>query len=136
MKAWSINTFYGGIALDDSLGRSNQFGQNSRHLDIYSEPGSIRPQWGLHDDIDGDMGANAAISDFCIASDGNIYAFGEKSDGSGQPALYYKIDVHSSWTEVAVGTQNAIPSRLYEYKDYLYFWEKTDYIGRYGPLLG
>lgn len=137
MKVWGITTFYGGIALSDDLGSRNQFGRNTRHIDIYAEPGSIRPAWGLHDDTDGDINSSSAIQDFCVASDGNIYAIGKKSATGGGIALYYKNGVHSSWTEVEVTTNNLSGNnRIYEYSDYLWFWAHSSYIGNYGPLSG
>ena len=138
-KVWKINQFYGGFALDDKLGLKQQFADTSRNLDIYTEPGKLRPHKLMVDDETGAL--DAAISDFWAASDSKIYAIG-KVGADGADKAYARLYVKASasvadWTTAASGTGGAIgQTRLWEYKDKLYFWGKDDTIYSYGLLSG
>lgn len=138
MKPWHINKFYGGFALDDKLGLPSQFGTGSRGLDIYTEPGKLRPHKIQREDETNIT--DAAVSDFWAASDSKVYAIGQVGGGGADDAytrLYVKTDANAAWGTAASGTGGTFAaSRLWEYNDKLYWWGKDNTIYSYGLLSG
>jgi len=135
-KIWKINQFYGGFALDDKLGLPSQCADTSRHMDIYSEPGKLRPNKLVSDSETG--ATDAAISAFWAASDNKVYALG-RIGGEGADAnytrLYVKADANAVWTTAMSDSAGTVVGGfLREYKDYLYFWTNSNTIARYGTI--
>jgi len=134
MKTFTISQFYGGDAVDEKLGRKNQFANTSTGIDIYYKPSILRGNLKMETVETG--ATSARMIDFVKGSDGTTYGLGYLLYGGAN--IYMTLWKLTGTTWSAAGTASASApvedSQVVEYKDYLYCYTQTNKIGRYGTL--
>lgn len=137
----TINDFSGGISDDPRKESLTEF-SISRHFDIFSQPNRLVPYRSLSSDTnDGSTSTGMKqyfVRDFLYsATSSKIYGLGKSA--SNKTKIVYKSDVSSaSWTlptssEGDGATQNGC---LVEYKDYLWGFQGTTQVFKWGTLSG
>ncbi len=136
-----INMFNGGIA-DDIRKSSNSEFQITKHFDIFSNPQRLTPYRSLEADTnDGSTSTGMKqylVRDFVYAStSAKLYGLGQ--NGSGQTKIVYKADATTgNWTLPTSSEGNGPVQNgcLFEFKDYLWGFQGTNQIFKYGLLSG
>lgn len=136
-----INTFAGGISDDPRKITSNEF-IISKHFDIFSQPNRLVPYRNLTADTnDGSTSTGMkqyAVKDFLYAStSAKMYGLGYNA--TGYPKIVYKADATTgNWTLPASSEGNATGWNgcFVEFKDYLWGFQGTNQIWKWGLLSG
>lgn len=136
-----VNNFSGGISDDPRSATSTSF-IVSKHFDIFSNPNRLTPYRSFEADTnDGSTSTGMKqyfVRDFLYASDSaKLYGLGQTAGGLTQ--LFYKADATTgNWTVPASseGTGAVQNGCLVEYKDYLWGFQGTASVFKYGLLSG
>lgn len=136
-----IDNFSGGIADDIRLSAPSSF-QITKHFDIFSNPKRLTPYRSLEADTnDGSTSTGMKqyyVRDFVYASaSAKLYGLGQ--NGSGQTKIVYKADATTgNWTLPASSEGNGAVKNgcLVEYKDYLWGFQGTTQVFKWGLLSG
>jgi hypothetical protein len=137
-----INNFSGGISDDPRENNATKF-QVSKHFDIFSNPTRLTPYRSLEADTnDGSTSTGMkqyAVKDFLYASSSaKLYGLG-KVVATGFTKIVYKADATTgNWTLPASSEGNASVQNgcLVEYKDYLWGFQGTNQVWKWGTLSG
>lgn len=140
-KQIKIDTFSGGIADDIRLPTLDGF-QITKHFDIFSNPKRLTPYRSLEADTnDGSTSTGMKqyyVRDFAYASSSSkLYGLGQ--NGSGQTKIVYKADATTgNWTLPTSSEGNgAVWNGCFvEYKDYLWGFQGTNQVWKWGLLSG
>ena len=135
-----INNFSGGISDDPRQSTSSGF-VISKHFDIFSQPNKLTPYRSLEADttysVAGDM-KQYVVQDFLYASSSSkLYGLGVNA--SGRTKIVYKNDATTgNWLLPSSSEGNGArqPGCLVEYKDYLWGFQGTNQIWKWGTLSG
>lgn len=135
------NTFNGGISDDARKLSLNEF-QISKHFDIFSQPNRLIPYRSLEADTnDGSTSTGMKqylVKDFVYAStSAKLYGLGQ--NGTGKTKIVYKADaVTGNWTLPASSEGDGAVQNgcFFEYKDYLWGFQGTNQIFKWGLLSG
>ena len=135
----AVNKFSGGISDDPRLNSDSQF-QLTKHCDIFSNPQRLTPYRSL--EIDTNDGSSATgmkqyfVKDFLYASaSAKLYGLGQTAGGLTQ--LFYKADATTgNWTVSTAGSAVVQNGCLVEYKDYLWGFQGTTSVFKWGLLSG
>lgn len=136
-----INNFSGGVSDDPREGNATKF-QITKHFDIFSNPTRLTPYRSLEADTNDGSTATGmkqyAVKDFLYHSaSAKLYGLGVS--GTGKTKIVYKSDATTgNWTlpsssEGDGAVQNGC---LVEYKDYLWGFQGTAQIWKWGTLSG
>jgi hypothetical protein len=137
----SVNNFFGGISDDPREENGTKF-QLVKHFDIFSQPNRLTPYRSL--EADTNDGATATgmkqylVRDFLYHSaSAKLYGLGQT--GGGLTKIVYKSDATTgNWTLPASSEGNGAVWNgcLVEYKDYLWGFQGTTQVWRWGLLSG
>lgn len=136
-----LNNFSGGISDDPRESNATKF-QNIKHFDCFSNPTRLTPYRSLETDTnDGSTSTGMKqynVQDFVYASaSAKLYGLGQT--GAGLAKIVFKADATvGNWTLPASSEGNASVQYgcLVEYKDYLWGFQGTNQIFRWGLLSG
>jgi len=136
-----ISNFFGGIADDVRKASVNEF-QITKHFDVFSDPNRLIPYRSLETDTnDGTTSTGMkqyAVKDFVYASaSAKLYGMGDS--GAGVMQIFYKADATTgNWSVPASSTGNGAVKNgcLLEYKDYLWGFQGTNQVFKWGVLSG
>jgi hypothetical protein len=136
-----INNFSGGISDDPRKSSSSEF-IVTKHFDIFSQPQKLIPYRSLKADTnDGSTSTGMKqffIRDFLYASSSaKMYGLGQTAAGLAK--IVYKADATSgNWTLPASSEGNGAVKNgcFFEYKDYLWGFQGTNQLFKYGTLSG
>lgn len=141
IKEIKINSFYGGIADDPRKISGIEF-LISKHFDIFSDPNRLIPYRSLETDTnDGSTSTGMKqyfVKDFVYGS-ASAYLYGLGQNGGGQTKLVYKTDATTgNWTLPASSEGNGavLNGCLVEYKDYLWGFQGSNQVWKWGTLSG
>lgn len=137
----SVNQFNGGIS-DDVRKESGTEFIVSKHFDIFSNPKRLTPYRSLEADTNDGSTATGmkqySVQDFLYASSSSkLYGLGK--NGSNQTKIVYKDDATTgNWILPANSEGNAtvLNGCLVEYKDYLWGFQGTNQVFKWGTLSG
>jgi hypothetical protein len=136
-----INSFSGGIADGSRSTVANQF-QIAKHFDIFSDPNRLIPYRSLEADTNDGSTATGmkqyAVKDFLYAS-GSAKLYGLGQTGAGLTKIAFKADATTgNWTLPASSEGNGAVKNgcLVEYKDYLWGFQGTNQVWKWGTLSG
>ena len=136
-----INQFYGGI--EDSPRKFSTTGfQHSAHFDIFSDPTKLIPYRSLEADTETSVSATDLkqylVRDFAYASaTTKLYGLGQT--GAGLAKIVQKADATTGlWTLPATSEGNGAVKNgcFFEYKDYMWGFQGTNQIFKWGLLSG
>lgn len=135
------NNFYGGIADDLRQIARESFGI-TKHFDIFSQPSRLIPYRSLEADThDGSSSTGMkqySVRDFVYASaSAKLYGLGQTAGGLTK--IVYKDDATvGNWTLPASSEGNGAVKNgcFFEYKDYLWAFQGTNQILKWGLLSG
>lgn len=135
------NNFSGGIADDIRASSPNQF-IISKHFDIFSNPNRLTPYRSFEADTNDGSTATGMkqyyVKDYLYASaSAKIYGLGQ--NGSGKTKVVYKADATTgNWTlpSSSEGSGNVLNGCFVEYKDYLWGFQGTNQVWKWGTLSG
>jgi len=133
--------FDGGVSDDIRLNRSNEF-QIAKHFDIYSNPRRLTPYRSLETDTNDGSTATGMkqyyVRDFVYASaSAKLYGLGQT--GAGLTKIVYKADATTgNWTlpSSSEGNGAVLNGCFVEYKDYLWGFQGTTQVWKWGLLSG
>jgi len=136
-----FNTFYGGVSDDPRENSSTEF-IISKHFDIFSNPNRLTPYRSFEADTNDGTSATGMkiykIEDFLYAATSSkFYGLGQSTNGFTR--LFYKNDAPTgNWIKPGGSTGNKTVQNgcLVEYKDYLWGFQGTTSVWRYGTLSG
>ncbi len=136
-----INNFAGGISDDPREENAMKF-QVAKHFDVFSQPNRLIPYRSLEADTNDGSTATGMkqyyVRDFLYHSaSAKLYGLGQ--NGSGQTKIVYKADATTgNWTLPSSSEGNGAVQNgcLVEYKDYLWGFQGTTQIWRWGLLSG
>ena len=136
-----VNSFYGGISDDPRKYALNEF-QITKHFDIFSQPNRLTPYRSLEADTNDGSTATGmkqyVLKDFVYASaSAKLYALGKNA--SNQTKIVFKADATTgNWTLPASSEGNGAVQNgcLVEYKDYLWGFQGTTQVFKWGTLSG
>ncbi len=143
-----IDKFFGGVSDDPrnityngSYFTTNEF-QITKHFDIFSQPSKLIPYRSLEADTnDGSTSTGMkqySVRDFVYASaSAKLYGLGQT--GAGLTKLVYKADaISGNWSLPSNSEGNAAVQNgcLVEYKDYLWGFQGTNQVWKWGLLSG
>ena len=136
-----VNNFFGGISDDVRKSSPSEF-TISKHFDIFSNPQRLTPYRSLEADTnDGSTSTGMKqyfVRDFLYASESaKLYGLGQ--NGSGQTKIVYKADATTgNWTLPSSSEGNgAVKNGCFvEYKNYLWGFQGTNQIWKWGTLSG
>jgi hypothetical protein len=136
-----ISNFSGGVSDDPREENATKF-QVSRHFDIFSQPNRLTPYRSLEADTNDGSTATGmkqyVVKDFLYASaSAKLYGLGQT--GAGLTKIVYKSDATTgNWTLPASSEGNgAVQNGCFvEYKDYLWGFQGTNQIWKWGTLSG
>lgn len=136
-----INNFSGGISDDVREDNGTKF-QITRHFDVFSNPTRLTPYRSLEADTnDGSTSTGMKsylVQDFVYASSSaKLYGLGQT--GGGLTKIFYKADATTgNWTLPASSEGNGAVKNgcLVEYKDYLWGFQGTTQVFKWGLLSG
>ena len=136
MKTWKINQFYGGFAIDDKLGTSQQFGDGSEGVDTYHKPSVLRGNLKMETHETGAV--DARMQDFTKGSDGTVYGYGYIAYGGANIRTRLWKLASGTWSAVGSATSGSTieDGQIIEYKDHILGYSKTNKIFTYGLLSG
>ncbi len=136
-----VNNFSGGISDDVRKYALSEF-QITKHFDIFSNPNRLTPYRSL--EVDTDDGSTPTgmkqyfVKDFLYASaSSKLYGLGQNA--TGKTKLVYKADATSgTWTLPASSEGDGAVQNgcLVEYKDYLWGFQGTTQVFKWGTLSG
>lgn len=137
----SVNNFSGGISDDPRKQSPNEF-IISKHFDIFSQPNRLIPYRSLESDTNDGSTADGMkqyfVKDFLYASaSAKLYGLGQT--GAGLTKIVYKADATTGdWTLPASSEGNgAVKNGCFvEFKDYLWGFQGTNQIWKWGTLSG
>jgi hypothetical protein len=137
----SISSFNGGISDDVREENTSKF-QVTRHFDVFSNPTRLTPYRSLEADThDGSTSTGMKaylVQDYVYASaSAKLYGLGQT--GGGLTKIAYKADAtQGNWTLPASSEGNGAVKNgcLIEYKDYLFGFQGTNQIFKWGLLSG
>lgn len=137
----SVNNFSGGISDDPRKQSPNEF-IISKHFDIFSQPNRLIPYRSLESDTNDGSTADGMkqyfVKDFLYASaSAKLYGLGQT--GAGLTKIVYKADATmGDWTLPASSEGNgAVKNGCFvEFKDYLWGFQGTNQIWKWGTLSG
>lgn len=143
MKTVSIkqNNFSGGISDDPREMNPSKF-QISKHFDSFSQPNRLTPYRSLEADTN-DGSTATGMKQYLVrdtlyhSSSAKLYGLGQT--GGGNTKIVYKADATSgNWTLPASSEGNGAVQYgcLVEYKDYLWGFQGTTQVFRWGLLSG
>lgn len=140
-KTIIVNRFDGGMADDIRQQVANRCAFSSDY-DIFSNPYRLTPNFALITDetIGGDTDAlrDYGVRRFLLASDGDVYALGEKSGADQFPQLLYKASPpDGAWALVSNGADTEgvySPHVFIEYQQNLIFALTSGKLRRFGTL--
>lgn len=136
-----IDNFSGGISDSPRKPTNNEF-QSSRHFDIFSDPKRLIPYRSLEADTETSVSATDLkqylVRDFVYASaSAKLYGLGQT--GAGLTKIVQKADATTGlWTLPATSEGNGAVWNgcFFEYKDYLWGFQGTVQVFRWGLLSG
>lgn len=136
-----VKRFDGGISDSPRKNSSSEF-QITKHFDIFSDPYKLTPYRSLEADTnDGSTSTGMKqyfVRDFTYhASSAKLYGLGQT--GAGLTKIVYKADATTgNWTLPASSEGNGAVQNgcLVEYKDYLWGFQGTTQVFRWGLLSG
>lgn len=136
-----IDNFSGGISDDPREDNATKF-QIARHFDSFSQPNRLTPYRSLEADTnDGSTSTGMkqyAVQDFLYhSSSAKLYGLGQS--GTGKTKIVYKADATTgNWTLPASSEGNGAVQYgcLVEYKDYLWGFQGTTQVFKWGLLSG
>ena len=136
-----INNIFGGISDDIRKSSATEF-QITKHFDIFSQPNRLIPYRSLEADTNDGSTATGMkqyfVRDFLYAStSAKLYGLGRT--GAALTKIVYKADATTgNWTLPANSEGNgSVQSGCFvEYKDYLWGFQGTNQIWKYGTLSG
>ena len=136
-----INNFSGGVSDDSRENNATKF-QVAKHFDVFSNPSRLTPYRSLEADTnDGSTSTGMkqyAVQDFVYASaSAKLYGLGQT--GAGLTKIVYKADATTgNWTLPASSEGNGAVKNgcLVEYKDYLWGFQGTTQVWKWGLLSG
>lgn len=136
-----ITDFFGGISDDVRKVSASEF-TISQHFDIFSNPKRLTPYRSLEADENDGSAADGMkqyfVRDFVYASASTkLYGLGQTAGGLTK--IVYKADATTgNWTLPASSEGNGAVKNgcFFEYKDYLFFFQGTNQIGKWGLLSG
>lgn len=137
-----LNNFSGGISDDPREDNATKF-QVTKHFDIFSNPTRLTPYRSLETDThDGSTSTGMKqyfVKDFLYASaSAKLYGLGQVT-GSGLTKIVYKADATTgNWTLPTSSEGNgAVQNGCFvEYKDYLWGFQGTTQVWKWGTLSG
>lgn len=137
----AINDFNGGISDDPRKPTTNEF-QITKHFDIFSNPKRLTPYRSLETDThDGSTSTGMKqyfVRDFVYHSaSAKLYGLGQT--GAGLTKIVYKADATTgNWTLPSSSEGNgAVQNGCFvEYKDYLWGFQGTNQVWKWGLLSG
>jgi hypothetical protein len=138
---YSINNFSGGVSDDSREENSTKF-RITKHFDVFSQPNRMIPYRSLEADTnDGSTSTGMKqylVQDYLYASaSSKLYGLGQT--GGGLTKIVYKADATTgNWTLPASSEGNGAVKNgcLIEYKDYLFGFQGTNQIFKWGLLSG
>lgn len=137
----SINSFAGGVSDSTREDNDSKF-QITRHFDIFTDPSRLTPYRSLEADThDGSTSTGMKaylVQDYVYAS-ASAKLFGLGQTGAGLTKIVFKSDAtQGNWTLPASSEGNGAVKNgcLIEYKDYLWGFQGTNQIFKYGLLSG
>lgn len=136
-----VSDFSGGISDDSRKASLNEF-QITKHFDIFSNPKRLTPYHSLEIDTNDGLSSTGMksyiVKDFVYASSSaKLYGLGRTAGGSTK--IVYKADATTgNWTLPATSEGNGAVQNgcLVEYKDYLWGFQGTTQVFRWGLLSG
>lgn len=136
-----IDNFSGGIADDPRQSSSTQF-TISKHFDIFSQPNKLTPYRSLEADTNDGSAADGMkqyfVRDFLYASaSAKLYGLGQNA--TGKTKIVFKADATTgNWTLPANSEgDGAVQNGCFvEYKDYLWGFQGTTQVWKWGLLSG
>lgn len=136
-----INNFSGGVSDDPRASSASQF-IIAKHFDIFSNPNRLTPYRSFETDTnDGSSSTGMKqyfLKDFLYASASpKLYALGQNSSGYTQ--IFYKEDATTgNWITPGSSQGNGIVQNgcLVEYKDYIWGFQGTTQVFKWGTLSG
>jgi hypothetical protein len=136
-----INNFSGGVSDSPREENATKF-QVSKHFDVFSDPTRLVPYRSLEQDTNDGSTADGmkqyVVKDFLYASaSAKLYGLGQT--GAGLTKIVYKADATSgNWTLPASSEGNgAVQNGCFvEYKDYLWGFQGTTQVWKWGTLSG
>jgi hypothetical protein len=140
MKEFIVNTFNAG-KIDDVRELSKTGFYNSQHFDIFTQPKRLVPYLSQTLETSDTIGSYR-VKDFLTSSNGRLYVKGENQPTNNKTKLMYKADPTSlaagSYTFPTNATGNAVnyPGCFIEYKNYLWGFQGTNQIFKYGDITG
>ena len=136
-----INNFSGGISDSPRENNASKF-QVAKHFDIFTDPTRLIPYRSLEADThDGSTSTGMKqylVKDYVYAS-GSAKMYGLGQTGGGLTKIVYKADATTgNWTLPASSEGNGAVQNgcLVEYKDYLWGFQGTNQIFKWGLLSG
>ena len=130
-----FNNFSGGISDSSRVENPTQF-QTAKHFDCFSDPSRLIPYRSL--EVDDTDVKTSYVRDFLYASTSDkLYGLGQT--GTGLTKIVYKASaISGAWTLPASSEGNgAIKNGCFvEYKDYLWGFQGTNQIFKWGLLSG
>ncbi len=137
----TINTFSGGISDDVREDNATKF-QSTKHFDVFSQPNRLIPYRSLESDTnDGSTSTGMKqyfVQDFVYASaSAKLYGLGQTAGGLTK--IVEKADATTgNWSLPATSEGNGAVKNgcLVEYKDYLWGFQGTTQVFRWGLLSG
>jgi hypothetical protein len=137
-----INNFSGGIADDPRESNATKY-QTAKHFDIFSQPNRLIPYRSLEADTNDGSTATGmkqyAVKDFLYhSSSAKLYGLG-KVVATGFTKIVYKADATTgNWTLPATSEGNGavLNGCFVEYKDYLFGFQGTNQVWKWGTLSG
>lgn len=136
-----ITDFYGGISDSPRKKTQNEF-IVSKHFDIFTDPKKLIPYRSLEADTNDGSTATGMkqyyVRDFVYASaSAKLYGLGQT--GAGLTKIVYKSDATTgNWTLPANSEGNGavLNGCFFEYKDYMWGFQGTNQIFKWGTLSG
>lgn len=136
-----VSKFSGGISDDPRKQTESEF-QITRHFDIFSQPNRLIPYRSLEADTnDGSTSTGMkqyAVKDFIYAN-GSAKLYGLGQTGAGLTKIVYKDDATTgNWTLPSSSEGNGAVQNgcLVEYKDYLWGFQGTTQVFKWGLVTG
>lgn len=137
----TVRQFYGGI--EDDIRKQSATGFSlTRHFDIFSNPQRLTPYRSLEADTETSVSTTDLkqyyVRDFVYAStSAKLYGLGQT--GAGLTKILQKADATTGlWTKPASSEGNGAVQQgcFFEYKDYLWGFQGTNQIWKWGLLSG
>jgi hypothetical protein len=136
-----VNNFSGGVSDDPREDNATKF-QVAKHFDIFSQPNRLVPYRSLEADThDGSTATGMkqyVVRDFLYASaSAKLYGLGQTAGGLTK--IVYKADATTgNWTLPSSSEGNGVVQYgcLVEYKDYLWGFQGTTQVFKWGTLSG